>query len=43
MRTTVSLPDRLWEKFVDKAVKRFGHYGGISKGMSEAIEAWVKE
>jgi len=42
MRTTVVMSDHLWAEFLRKAIKKFGHYGGIKKGMNEAVETWVK-
>lgn len=43
MRTTVMMSDKLWQAFLGKALKKFGHYGGISKGIQEAVSKWVTE
>ena len=43
MRTTIMMSDKLWQTFLGKAIKKFGHYGGISKGIQEAVEDWVSK
>ena len=43
MRTTVMMPDKLWATFLGKAIKKFGHYGGISKAIQEAVSKWIAE
>lgn len=39
----VQIPDELWNRFIKKAMKRYGHYGAIKKSVTEAIEKWLVE
>lgn len=39
----VELPDELWERFIKRAVKKYGHHGGIKKTVIEALEKLLKE
>lgn len=39
----VILPDELWEKLIKKALKKYGHHGGIKKTVIKALEKDLKE
>ncbi|MHA1721783.1 MAG: hypothetical protein ACTSXW_01775 [Candidatus Baldrarchaeia archaeon] len=40
-RVTIIIPDDLWKKFEEKAIKKFGRYGCIKKAINEAIKLWL--
>mgnify|MGYP001564311485 CR=1 FL=1 len=37
------IPDELWEKLIKRAIKKYGHHGGIKKTVIEALEKLLKE
>ena len=39
----VILPDYLWEKLIKRALKKYGHHGGIKKTVVEALEKLLRE
>lgn len=38
----VEISDDLWEKLIKRAIKKYGHHGGIKKTVEEALEKLLK-
>lgn len=41
MKKLIDVNKDLWERFEKVAVAKFGLYGAITKGITEAIREWV--
>ena len=41
-KTTVYVPEDLYEEFMELAVKKFGYYGAFKKAIEEAMRLWVE-
>ena len=39
----VILPDETWERLIKKAMKKFGHHGGIKKAVLEALDKYLRD
>ena len=39
----VQISDELWEKLIKRALKKYGHHGGIKKTVVEALEKLLRE
>jgi len=40
-KITVEVPLDLYNKFIELAVKKFGYYGALKKGIEEAMKLWT--
>ena len=41
-KTTVYVPEDLYEEFMELAVKKFGYYGAFKKAIEEAMRLWLE-